>query len=78
MAGGKSTADTLVSLYGKESDVAVRRAIVEALAFQGNVDVLVSLARKETNPELRRELVRRLSFMHLPAALDYLTEIVNK
>ena len=40
--------------------------------------VLVSLARKETNPELRRELVRRLSFMRSPAAVEYLTEILNK
>ena len=47
-------------------------------AFQGSAEVLVSLARKETNPELRRELVRRLSFMRSPAALEYLTEILNK
>jgi hypothetical protein len=62
MMGGKAGADTLVSAYGKESDVQVRRAVIETLSFDnGNGDVLVSLARKETNPELRRELVRRLS-----------------
>ena len=78
MAGGSTAADTLVSLYAKESDVQVRRAIIDALAFRGSAEMLVSLARKETSPELRRELVRRLSFMRSPAAVEYLTEILNK
>ena len=52
-------------LYGKESDVQVRRAAIEALSFHGNADVLVSLARKETNPELRRELVPPAVVMRL-------------
>jgi hypothetical protein len=78
MVGGDSGADTLVSIYGKESDMQVRRAVIDALSFHGNGDVLVSLARKETNPELRRELVRRLSFVKSPATIEYLTEILNK
>ena len=78
MMGGKAGADTLLNLYGKESEVPVRRAVIEALSHQRNSDVLVSLARKETNPELRRELVRRLSFSGSPAAIEYLTEILNK
>ena len=76
--GGKAGADTLLNIYGKESDVQVRRAVIETLSFDnGNGDVLVSLARKETNPELRRELVRRLSFVRSPAAIEYLTEILK-
>ena len=78
MMGGKTGADTLLNLYGKESEVQVRRAVIEALSHGRNSDVLVSLARKETNPELRRELVRRLSFSGSPAAIEYLTEILNK
>ena len=79
MMGGKPGTDALVNLYGKENDVQVRRAVIEALSFQGNADLLVSLARKETNPELRRELVRRLSFMgNSPAAIEYLQEILEK
>ena len=35
MAGGSPTADTLVSLYAKESDVQVRRAIIDALGVPG-------------------------------------------
>jgi HEAT repeat protein len=79
MMGGKAGADALLNLYAKESDVQVRRSVIEALSFQGNADVLVSMARKESNPDLRRELVRRLSFMgNSPAAIEYLQEILEK
>lgn len=78
MMGGKPGAQTLATLYAKETDVEVRRGIIEALSFQANAEMLVWMARKETNPELRRELVRRLSFMRSPVAIDYLTEILNK
>lgn len=79
MMGGKAGTDALLNLYAKESDVQVRRSVIEALSFQGNADVLVSMARKETNPELRRELVRRLSFMgNSTAAIEYLQEILEK
>jgi hypothetical protein len=78
MVGGRTAADALVTQYGKESDISVRRAIIDALSFHANADVLVSLARKETNPELRRDLVRRLSMTGAPAAIEYLTEILNK
>jgi hypothetical protein len=78
MMGGKAGTDTLVSLYGKETEARVRRAVIDALSFQGSGDVLVSLARKETNPELRRELVRRLSFMgSSPAVVQYLEELLK-
>jgi len=78
MFGGSGTAATLTSLYGKEQDVQVRRAAIDALFFHGNADALVALARAETNPALRRELVQKLSMMRSPAAIDYLTEILNK
>jgi HEAT repeat protein len=78
MMGGDSGVETLLNIYGKENDVQVRRSVIEALSFHANGDVLVNLARKETNPELRRELVRRLSFSPSPAAVEYLTEILNK
>ena len=77
MMGGKPGAQILTTLYAKESDVEVRRVIIEALSFQGDADVLISMARKETNPELRREIVRRLSFIGSPAAVEYLTEILK-
>jgi HEAT repeat protein len=78
MFGGSGTTATLTSLYAKEQDVQVRRAAIDGLFFLGNADALVSLARSETNPALRRELVQKLSMMRSPAAIEYLTEILNK
>jgi hypothetical protein len=78
MIGGRAASEALVAQYNKETEIPVRRAIIDALAFHVNADVLVSLARKETSPELRRELVRRLSMTGTPAAIEYLTEILNK
>ena len=78
MFGGSGTAATLTALYAKEQDAQVRRAVIDVLFFRSNADALVSLARSETNPALRRELVQKLSMMRSPAAIDYLTEILNK
>jgi HEAT repeat protein len=79
MTGGRPAATALTSLYAKEQDPRLRRAAIDALFMQGNADALVSLARKETDPSLRRALVQKLSMMgSSPAALEYLTEILNK
>jgi len=80
MFGGNrnGVTSTLTSLYAKEQDLQVKRAAIDALFFHGNADALVSLARGESNPGLRRDLVQKLSMMKSPAAIDYLTEILNK
>jgi hypothetical protein len=78
MFGGNGVTSTLSSLYAKEQDQQVKRAAINALFFHGNADALVGLARSETNPALRRDLVQKLSMMKSPAAIDYLTEILNK
>jgi len=80
MFGGNrnGVTSTLTSLYAKEQDLQVKRAAIDALFFHGNADALVGLARSETNPALRRDLVQKLSMMKSPAAIDYLTEILNK
>jgi hypothetical protein len=78
MFGGNGVTGTLTSLYAKEQDQQVKRAAIDALFFHGNADALVGLARSETNPALRRDLVQKLSMMKSPAAIDYLTEILNK
>jgi HEAT repeat protein len=78
MFGGNGVTATLTSLYAKEQDQQVKRAAIDALFFHGNGDALVGLARSETNPALRRDLVQKLSMMKSPAAIDYLTEILNK
>jgi hypothetical protein len=77
MFGGSGASTALTSLYEKEQDVQVRRAVIDGLFFHGNADTLVSLARGETNPTLRRELVQKLSMMKSPAAVEFLMEIHN-
>jgi HEAT repeat protein len=76
--GGPPASGVLVSLYTRNQEPQVRRAAIDGLFLQGNADALVSLARGENNPALRRELVQKLSLMGSPAALEYLTELLNK
>ena len=45
---------------------------------EANLKDVLSLARSESNPALRRDLVQKLSMMKSPAAIDYLTELLNK
>jgi HEAT repeat protein len=78
IVGGKPAGDALVALYTRQTEPQLRRAAVDGLFVHGNVDALVSLARKETNPEMRRLLVQKISVMGSPAALDFLTELLNK
>jgi hypothetical protein len=77
-SGGTNVSGTLLAVYNREAEPRLRRAAIEALFIQGNADALVSLARSETNAGMRHELVQRLSLMNTPAALDFLTELLNK
>lgn len=78
MMGGERTAAALVSMYGAETDRAVRGDIVNALFVQGNAKALVDLARKESNPEMKKMIVGKLSVMGSKDASEYLMEILNK
>jgi HEAT repeat protein len=71
------TGPTLVAMYGSESDVALRRAILNALFIQNNADALIQIARTEKDPAMRREAVQKLSLMHSKAATDYLLELLK-
>ncbi|MBZ5579924.1 MAG: hypothetical protein LAP40_25485 [Acidobacteriia bacterium] len=71
------TGDGLVSLYGSEQDLNVKRAIADSLTAQRNAKALVDLARKETNREMKLDLVRRLSNMQSKEATDYMLEILK-
>jgi hypothetical protein len=72
------TGTALVTLYERERDAAVKRAVVNALFVQGNAESLVALARKEPSPEMKRDLVQKLSLMKSKVATDYLLEILGK
>ena len=68
----------VISMYGSETDPALRGEIVNALFIQGNAKAMVELARKETNPELKKMIVSKLSVMGNKDATEYLMELLNK
>jgi hypothetical protein len=71
------TGDALVSVYGSETDPAVKKSIVDGLRSQKNAKALVDLARKESDPAMKREIVSRLSGMNSKEAADYLMELLK-
>jgi len=75
---GEQTGPALVSMYGSESDAALRGEIVNALFIQGNAKALVDLARKETNPEMKKAIVSKLSIMGSKDSTEYMLELLNK
>jgi HEAT repeat protein len=67
----------LLDLYQKETDLEVRKAVIDALFIQGNAAALVDLARKEKDVESKKELVRKLAVMKDKEATDYLIELLK-
>jgi hypothetical protein len=76
-ANATTTGDALVSMYGSETDPAMKRSIVDSLRSQRNAKALVDLARKETDPAMKREIVSRLSNMKSKESADYLMELLK-
>jgi HEAT repeat protein len=71
------TSEALVSIYGSDSALDVRKAVVNALFLQNNGKALVDLARAEKNPEMKKEIVSKLSIMKSKDATDYLMELLK-
>ncbi len=69
--------DSLVALYGGESDREVKKAIVNALTGQRNAAALVGLARKEGDPQMKREIVMRLAAIKSKESSDYMMELLK-
>ncbi|MBV8515070.1 MAG: HEAT repeat domain-containing protein [Acidobacteria bacterium] len=72
------SAKALRIIYEKDSDISVRREVINAYFIQNNAPGLIAIARSEKNPELKREAVSKLSIMHNKEATDYLMEILQK
>ena len=70
--------EALVAIYSAQTEVELRKKILQSLSTQGNVKALVELARKESNPDLRRAAVQQLSHMRSKEASDFLMELLNK
>lgn len=76
--GREKTGDALVRLYAKESDIAVKKQVLNSLFVQGNVKPLLEIARKEQDPNLRKEAIQKLALMQSSEATEYMLELLNK
>jgi len=78
IGNNRETGPQLVNFYTKDTNVEVRKAVIDALFTQGNATALVTIARKETDIELRKNLVNRLGNMRdNPEAKAYLIELLK-
>ena len=78
VARSSRTGDVLVQIYNSDTNVDVRKSVINALFIQENAQALVALARKEQDSALKRELVGRLSHMRNKVATDYMLELLGK
>ncbi|MGC1293399.1 MAG: HEAT repeat domain-containing protein [Alloacidobacterium sp.] len=78
VAGGSSTAPTLLSIYSKYPDEESKKAVLDALFVAGDAHDLVALARAEKDPSAKRDIVGKLAVMHNKEATDYMIEVLNK
>jgi HEAT repeat protein len=74
---GEDTAGTLKTIYAKDSNPEIRRAVMNAYFVQGNAAALVELAKQERDPGMKREAVRFLSLMQTKEAIDYMQELLK-
>jgi hypothetical protein len=74
---GSKTAPLLLSLYGSETNVEVKDAVIDALFLQGNARALIDISKRETNKDLKREAMKKLSLMQNDEALEYMLQILN-
>jgi hypothetical protein len=70
--------DLLASLYRTESDVELKRTILDSLAADDDAKDLVALARQEKDAKLKRQAVERLSTMDSKEAKAYMLELLGK
>lgn len=78
LTGAENSAATLKQLYASESDLGIKKAILNGFFVQGNAEALVEIARAEKDPALKREAVQKLSLMSgSKAATDYMLELLK-
>ncbi len=57
---GKQAADILADVYGKSSNQAVKKAVLDSYLIMGAPDKLVQVAQHESDPELTRHAINEL------------------
>jgi len=70
--------EALVTMYGNEKELDMRKEILQALFLQQNAKALVDIAKKESDPELKKHAVQKLSLMNSKEGTEYLMELLNK
>lgn len=72
------TAPILKSIYSSETDVDLRKEVINALYVQKNATVLIEMARAEKDPAMKKEIVSKLSAMrNSKEATDYMLELLK-
>ena len=77
MMGRDRTADAILNIYNRQTDIGLKESAIDALFIQQNAETLVALARKETDRDLKRRIVAKLALMPSPAARDYMLELLK-
>jgi HEAT repeat protein len=77
LTGAENSAATLKQLYTSETDLGIKKAILNGFFVQGNAEALVEIARAEKDPALKREAVQKLSLMQSKVATDYMLELLK-
>ena len=73
--GVMSAHEELWQLYQKESNLDLKKRILQAMFVGGNSTRLIDLAKTEQNPELRRIAIRNLGLMGASRTAEALTSI---
>jgi HEAT repeat protein len=78
IADTDEAARALTELYGRLTDVADRRKVLDAFLIQDNAKALIELFRKEQDPVLKRSIVQHLGMMDDPEATELLLELLGE
>jgi len=74
---GTQAADTLADVYGKSSNQAVKKAVLDSYLVMGTPDKLVQVAQHESDPELARHAVSELGAMGAVSQLTTMYQSTN-
>jgi HEAT repeat protein len=78
LIGSDDSGKALRELYAKETDLSIRKEVLNSLFIQGNATALVAIARAEKDPELKKTAVQKLALMNTKESSDYMMELLQK
>jgi hypothetical protein len=74
---GSHAGDTLADVYGRSSNQAVKKAVLDSYLVMGAPDKLVQVAQHESDPELARHAVSELGAMGAVSQLSTMYQSTN-